>query len=306
MVIGLLVGAVPLAAKDEPASQSALAVSPAIIEKVLEPGKPTGFAIAVNNITSFPLPVKGFVRDMTVQGMQLDEAAKEKLDASRWFSIEEPDFILQPHQARTIRGTINTPNDAAPGGHYATIYFQPLVPQEALSAATAYISSRVGALAFLVVKGDIERKAALSKSLSADAPMGHGPIAFSFTVTNTGNVHVLPSGAVTVYDWQGKKVGSLDIPPGLILPNTAKTYDFEWQPPQLIGKYTAELAVKYDASQPPLTAKSGNVFVVPWVEMAVTAALAAGAIFILAKTRRRWRKAWHVLRDKNDNRKAEG
>lgn len=298
--------AAPLAAKEDPASKTALAVSPAIIEEVLEPGKPTAFTVKVNNVTNFPLPVKGFVKDMTIQGAQLDDAAKEKLDASRWFTIEEPDFILQPNQTRTVRGTIQTPADAAPGGHYATIYFQPLVPQEALSAATAYISSRVGTLAFLVVKGDIERKATLGKPLSASTHMGHGPVTFSFTLDNPGNVHILPSGSVVVYDWQGEKVGAFDIPPGLILPDTAKTYDFEWQPPQLIGKYTAGLTVRYDTDHPPLTSKSGDVFIMPWVEALILAVVAAGGLLLVAKTRRRWRSAWLVLRGKNDNIKSEG
>jgi hypothetical protein len=308
IVIGLFLvalAAVPIAAKDEPASQTALAVSPAIIEEVLEPGKDATFTVLVHNVTSFPLPVKGFVRDMTLQDVQLDESAKAKLDASRWFSIEEPDFILQPNQTRTVKGTIRAPADAAPGGHYATVYFQPLVPQEALSPSTAYISSRVGALAFLVVKGDIERKAAFTEPLSASTGMGRGPIKLSFSVGNSGNVHILPAGSVAIYDWHGKKLASLDIPTGLILPKTSKSYEFEWQPPQLVGKYIAELTFTYDRDQRPLTAKSAEVWAAPWLEAGTVLLLLAGGVFIIAKTRSRWRKAWHVLRGKNDNKDVQ-
>lgn len=291
----VLLASAPLAhGQNDPAAKSALAVSPAIIEEVLEPGKPTPFALQINNITNFPLPVKAIVRDFAVQSETLEKTERARLDASQWFSIQDPDFILQPNQIRTIKGVISPPSDVVPGGHYAAIYFQPLIPQDALSPATAYINSRVGVLAFLIVKGDITQKADYDQALHAPSLVRHGPLDFTFSLQNTGNVHVMPTGTLTIYDWRNEQVAQLDIPPNVILPNSAKQYTIPWEARNTFGKYKAELAVAYGETTLPVT--NVTVWIVPWVELIIGSVVITVVIIFCAKTRHRWRKAWRTLR----------
>jgi hypothetical protein len=279
-----------------PKSESALAVSPAIIEEVLSPGEPVPFTLLVNNVTNFPLPIKSFVRNLTVQSAELEKTEQSRLDASRWFTIDEPDFILQPNQVRTVKGVLHPPIDAIPGGHYATIFFQPLVPEQALSPSTTYISARVGVLAFLVVKGDIEQKAIFNSTLHTSRLIRHGPATFTFSIRNTGNVHIMPTGKLTIYDGRGKQAGVLDVPTSFVLPDSTKNYRLQWNPPRPIGKYKAELAVNYGIERVQLPKTNAVFWIVPWAEIGLgILAFSVGAIFII-KTRRRWRKAWRALR----------
>lgn len=282
---------------DTSVSKSALAVSPAIIENILTPGEPSSFTVEVRNITGFPLPIKSFVRGLTTEDhtSDLSQDEKARLDASQWFAIEEPDFILQPNQSRTVKGVINTPADADPGGHYATIFFQPLVPAEALSPSTAYINARVGVLSFLIVKGDIDQGAEFKSGIQTSKLVRHGPIAFTFSVHNSGNVHLLPTGKVAIYDTFNKHVADLTIPPGVVLPNSSREYTMEWEGAGP-GKYRAELSIEYGADGQQLPKSSVGFWVVPWVGLLFSLIALGTGIFFVLKTRKRWQHAWQELR----------
>lgn len=293
---------VPMAAAQQAGqnpSQSALAVSPAIMEHVLERGKATPFTVQVSNVTNFPLPIKAMVRSFTVQSAELEKTERARLDASSWFAIEEPDFILQPNQVRTVKGVIKPPADATPGGHYATVFFQPLVPQEVLSPSTAYLNSQVGVLTFLIVKGDVTKSATLSNPLQAPGLVRGGPIDFTFSIRNTGNVHIMPTGRVAIYGRDGAQVASVELPEGAILPDAAKDYTLTWDAAVALGNYRAELEVTYGEGDAKLPAASVRLWVVPWVEIIAAAAGGGIVVFITIKTRHRWGRAWRILRGKD-------
>ncbi len=277
-------------------TQSALAVSPAILENILTPGEPSAFSVEVRNITNFPLPIKSFVRGLTTEAhtSDLSEEEQKRLDASQWFVIEEPDFILQPNQSRKVSGTIQTPIDADPGGHYATIFFQPLVPAEALSPSTAYINARVGVLSFLIVKGDISQSAELKKDLQTTKLVRRGPITFTFSVHNSGNVHLLPTGKVAIYKFN-MHVADITIPPGVVLPNSSREYTVEWEGAGP-GKYRAELSIEYGADGLQLSKSSVSFWIVPWVGLLFSLITLGVGVFFVIKTRRRWHHVWQELR----------
>jgi P pilus assembly chaperone PapD len=300
MLILLVVGLSGRAAAQDGAAaqQSALAVRPAILEHVLEPGVPVPFQIAVSNTTNFPLPIKSAVRDFTVLAELLEKPDQDRLNASAWFAIDEPDFILQPNQTRTVKGIIAPPTDATPGGHYATVYFQPLIPYEALSPSTAYLNSRLGVLAMLVVKGDIIQTAEYSRSLQTSGVIQHGPAEFVFSIRNTGNVHSMPTGKLIIYNRSGKEVDHIDLPAGIVLPNSDKEYKLSWPAPNAFGKYRAELQLTYGSDQASLPQSQATFWVVPWGNMVAGLIGAAATGLFIYKTRRRWDRAWHALRGK--------
>lgn len=287
-----------LRAQESAASASALAVSPAILEQVLEPGKPAAFTLQVSNITNFPLPVKAMVRNFVVQSPDLEKTERERLDASQWFTIQEPDFILQPKQTRTVKGILQPPADAEPGGHYATIYFQPLIPQQALSPATAYMNSQVGVLAFLIVKGDITRTVEYANNLHAPNLVQGGPVNFTFSLRNTGSVHAMPTGKLSLYDSQGRLAHQLALPINVILPDGTKEYTLAWENAPAIGMYRAELEVTYSSDAPPLPKQSVTVWIVPWISITAGLIIGVAILVFIIKTRHRWRKAWRALREK--------
>lgn len=279
-------------------SKSALVVSPAILEHVLTPGEPVPFTVQVQNVIDFPLPIKGFVRGLAVEEhTDLSKDERARLDASQWFTIENPDFILQPKQVRTVTGTIQPPANADPGGHYATVFFQPLVPAEALSPTMVYVNARVGVLSFLIVKGDIDQKAQLKTGLKTAGLAQGGPIEFTFSIHNSGNVHLLPSGKVAIYNMFNTRVANLDIPRGIVLPNSSREYTIKWDGPGASGKYRAELTAEYGPENLKLTKTTTIFWIVPWVKILLGSVLLAAAVLLARRIRRRGRRAWRAFHE---------
>jgi hypothetical protein len=303
LVAGVLLGVqfavqpcIAQAQTKENATGSALAVSPAIIEKSLTPGETTSFTLNVRNITNSPLPVTSFVRAFTVQSSELEKTDHARLDASQWFTINEPDFILQPNQEHQVTGVIRPPLGVEPGGHYATVFFQPLVVQDEANPSMARISARVGALSFLTVKGKIIEKATLVSPPVSPKLIHPGPIDMTFKVSNTGNVHIMPKGTLNIYDWRGQRVATIDVPVGLILPEATKEYTIPWTTPSAFGKYRAELSLEYGVKHIRLQSTTIIFWAVPWQEMlAGSVVFLVGSLFVF-KTHRRWSRAWDVLR----------
>jgi hypothetical protein len=276
--------------------KSALAVSPAIFEHVLEPGVPKPVKLRVTNLTNFPLPISGTVKSF-VALEEIEDPAKQALyDASKWFAITEPDFILQPKQTREVSLTIVPPPDSEPGGHYATVYFQPLLPAGALTPSTAYLSARVGSLAFLIMPGELDEKLA-APNFSTQGWHNSSPVGFELKLENTGNVHLAPNGVVQIKSMFGKKIGEAELQPGVILPGTQKVFASTWDKPLSFGRYTAEVELTYGTEQKTLRVEQAVFWIIPWTIVALLI-IAIPMLLIAVRTRGRWKLAWKILRGK--------
>lgn len=273
-------------------AQLALGVSPAITELVLEPGRPKKLTVTVTNIADVALPVKASSAGLQPQEEVADED-RAPLDASKWIQAAEPEFILHPRQQKAIDIIVTPPANAEPGGHYATIFFQPLVPAEAAKNNAALIGSKVGVLALLIVKGDIREAA----SLDLDAPLfsEHGPAELSLHIKNSGNVHFMPAGSVEIRDVRGDFVDTVPLPPTLVLPKTTKTIAIKWNNKKRTGYFSAQASVKYGAPQTSLISETRSLWIFPGLKLAVLLVLAGVAGLIFWRTRGRRRRALAAL-----------
>ena len=288
-------GASAAAQNTAPPTQSALAVSPAITEQVLTPGKPTRAVVRVTNITRIPLPIKSSVKNLTLNEALLPDASKDIYDASTWFTLEPADFILQPNQTKDIAVSILAPAKATPGGHYATVYFQPLVPTEALSPSMAYLNARVGVLAFLIVRGDIHEQAKLSEPVMPRIKQ-FGPVEIKLPVTNSGNVHLLPEGKVFIRDFRGRTVSTLALPTGLVLPKTVREYKLIWDNHGRIGYFTAQAQLTYGTDKQTVQTETVGFLIFPWLPVLLIAAAVTLVTWFIIRTRTRWTAAWQALK----------
>lgn len=284
---------------EESAPQSALGVSPAISELVLTPGEKKTDKILVFNVTNFPLPIKGTVRNFNPKE-EVPGEAKKIYDASSWFTITPSDFILQPNSQKEVKITVNPPKEAEPGGHYATIYFQPLLPAEVISPQTAYLTARVGVLSFLIVKGDIEEKASLT-SFNTKSFRQFGPIDLSLKINNEGNVHLLPVGEAIVWDFRGKKLAEISLAPSQILPKTIKEFSFSWPKKYLLGKFFTQAKIRYGSEQMTLKSEKISFWVIPWIPLAIIITLLTSIISFMIVFKRRIRLAFRVLLGRIDD-----
>lgn len=275
--------------------QVALGVSPAITELILEPGQSQKLLIEVTNLTNQPLSIKA------AAGMfQLTEEVAEKdraiFDASLWIKFDQSDFILQAGQQKHVTVIVTPPPNAEPGGHYATILFQPLVPVAPDETIAAYVGTKVGVLNLIIVKGDLQETLTI-KDISAPPLSQHGPIEFSLALQNAGNVHLMPTGIVEIYNVWGKQVETLTLPPTLVLPKTTKNITITWDNKRF-GYYKAKATIFYGTNHQSLTSQRVHTVIMPWFNLILLIAAGGMIGFVGWRTRGRWRKALRVLFNK--------
>jgi len=283
----------PVSADSQTAS-SALSASPAILETVLKTNEATTTSVTLQNNTNFPLPIKGSVSAFLATE-DIPEHAKDTYNASRWFTLEPADFILQPNEVKKIQVTINTPKNAEPGGHYATLYFRPLIPQEAVSAGGAISLARIGVLAMMIVPGDTTESLSASP-VKAPSWSSFGPVKFWSTLTNHGTLHLLPNSTLTVKNMWGIKVAEIKSPPTLVLPQTTKEHNLTWDLRFGFGPYTATLTTIYGTDQTPLVSEPVTTWLIPWPIILSIFVLLTFIYKIFIVNRRRLVLALRVLR----------
>lgn len=282
-----------VSAQEQP-KQSALGVSPAILELVLDPGKKSEAKVTVINVTNFPLPIKASAKNFNLNEEILGEG-KEIFDASSWIKIEPADFILQPLENKEIIITVSTPKKAPPGGHYATVYFQPLIPVEVLSPQTTYLAAKVGVLNFFIVRGEIKEKMIVSNFEILKTSRQFGPVDLKFKLINEGNVHLSPLIEASFFNTKGKKVYSAKLDQIIILPKTAKEIGLSWPKKYLFGKYSAQVNILYGSEHQKLESEKIIFWIVPWRYILVSIILLTTVVYFIIIVRKRFFLAVKVL-----------
>jgi hypothetical protein len=281
--------------------QTALGIDPAILEAVLNTNAPTIKQITVTNNSNLPQPIKtlkqGFALN-EVTGLSADEL--KIYDSSSWISItdNDTDFILQPHESRRITVTINQPAIASPGGHYASIIFQPMIPEELVSQGSVFVYARVAVLVFLQVKGNIVENLELVNS-DYSAVSSPGSHAFDFTIKNTGNTHIQPSGKLNIYDATDQLIATEQVPAEIILPKAEKQFHFNVDLPNIFGKYSAELILTYGSQSTILNSGKNDFYIFPFTLVFLVIIPTGILVFFFVKYRSRFILAYHVLKGNN-------
>jgi hypothetical protein len=275
-----------------------LSVTPAIFEQTVERGSATTHQVIVTNNGSEPL----FIRAQPAAFELHEDIAseyKQIYDTSAWITIPQPEFTLRASERRTVSFTVTVPVQAEPGGHYATIYFESLIPDAAPGHQVITAAPRVGTLAFLTVQGNIIERAEIA---GFSVPRLHegGNVPIELKLRNTGNLHLLPTGRVKVTDGRGRVVTTLTIDPGFTMPKTTRTYGLTWSGAQLFHRYFIQAEVRYGSQGDTIASRPLELWVAPWTLMAFVLLPLAAIVVALYFTRRRWLSFWQAFRGRPD------
>lgn len=246
-------------------------ISPPRIELNADPGETVTTEIHIRNITDLEVLVQGAVNNF-VSG---DESGEPRIlfeeDEESPFPLKDyisdvPDLTLKPHERRAVQVTVNVPEDAAPGGHFGLVRFSAIPAESEGGASEVNLSASIGTLILLNVSGEIEEslvieELAASKSLgeedseedvSLDQNKGSffetGPITLITRLNNTGNVHLQPSGSLTVSNMLGQEVGgkAFNKSQGNVLPGSIRRFEHEFNDKEFwFGRYTATAQLQY-------------------------------------------------------------
>ncbi len=119
-----------------------------------------------------------------------------------WFTITSS-VTLAPGKSVNIPFTLNIPQGAPPGGHFAVIWWN--TAPVGSSTGSAAIVTRAGILAYVNVTGQVNESASILKF----APTGGGyffnliPSDFDVVLSNTGDDYIQPTGNILVKNMFG-------------------------------------------------------------------------------------------------------
>lgn len=242
--------------------ESGLTISPAIVDNTVDAGASFTVPITLGNITSRAVPIE-VTKGKLETDQTPDAVSQGKYDISNWFTIDTTSFLLPLQDRRTVNITVKVPQNAEPGGHYATVFFGALAPSTGSASGETLLNARVGVVFLLTVRGVMNAGAEITDGIQTDATQWHaGATKFSFAIRNTGNVHFQPRGSLVIKDIFGRKVKELPLEPGIVLPGGQRKYELAWERGMRPGYYTAE--VKADAGVQ-LKAESKRFLILPTV-----------------------------------------
>jgi hypothetical protein len=203
---------------------------------------------------------------------------------------------LKAGEQRVIPFTVKIPADAAPGGHFAVIWWSTTPPGE--SGKQVAIVTRAGVLVYLTISGNIQESGNVV-DLSPSVPHNIAialPINFSVLFKNTGNVSLKPIGSLTIRNMLGMTTAVIPVNPdqGAILPQSRKSFSAAWDDHAWhFGLYHASLDMAYGTAT--LHANGSTwIAVFSWQGIAI-ALLIILLLFILPKAIRRYNR-WVVRR----------
>lgn len=264
-----------------------LTISPVTLTLETTPGQPVTAPFKIKNngteLEELQITLGTFTADETGQRPKLLDPKPEDTFMS-WLEVDQPNFELASNEWKTVTLTFSPPADAALSYFYTVKVARAKIDTQ---PGQAVIHGSPALLVLTTVQTPNVKKEMQLSSFRAQSPvLSNLPQHFEFTVTNTGNVHAVPTGTIFI-DGEGKKdIAVLPVNPGnnTVLPSSDRTYTVSWSdpPPEnprtgimawlfgqpgpiRWGKYTAHLLLVYDNGERDVPIESFVSFwVIPW------------------------------------------
>lgn len=199
------------------------------------------------------------VTDFIVSGLNGTPVPVTADTSGRWALsswVTTPNLIpVDPNSTQPVNITVTAPPDALPGGHYAMITYRPNpnLARGELQDTGAQIGQRAGTLLYATVPGDITQDA-LIKQFTAPQFTEYGPVDFYLQIENLSDVHIQPTGTITIKDMFGKKIDTLKLEMENIFPYASRQLTTQWEKKLGYGRYQADLELAYGSQGDLLTA----------------------------------------------------
>ena len=171
-----------------------------------------------------------------------------------WVSVGREWTQLTAGEKTRVNLTVEVPEDARPGGHYAMLLVQPWekLPREGVlidnwndvEMTDNPPPAQIGALIYVVVSPEEIPVRAQVLNFKFDPFKEQGPVNFSFKITNLSEVHLRPTGRIVVRDWWGREVADLAIAAQNIYPGESGEYKGSFDQKWGMGNYRAYLEIE--------------------------------------------------------------
>ncbi len=207
-----------------------LKVDPTVLEIVVDKDSPAEKYFAVSNTGKIPLQV----------GIELKKKNKKDIETSNWFKIDQKKIELKPGEKIKVPCKIILPKDAE-GELRGMLYF---IADE-LGKQKSFIGIRFGVPIYAIVQNTAKLAAVVDK-IDVKYKPDLGILKGIVYVKNKSNIHIRPDVVLSVYDSNGKKVKTFEIPfgqPAQVGQN--RPFRFEKKLKLDPGKYELRAVVDY-------------------------------------------------------------
>jgi len=226
-------------------------IQPAIVEDRVDPGSRYEFRLRVTNNSDAEKVYYLGAED--IQGVDdrgapifTENGEPTEYELSTWIRIPQESVTVGAGQSQEVPFSVEVPQDASPGSHFAGVFFDLRPPK--LRTSGASIGMRVASIVSLRIAGEVVEEARL-RELSTDKLIYNDPmVTFNVNVENTGNVLVRPHGLIKVANMFGKEVASIRVNDslGALFPMSQRIFTIEWEDDEFaFGRYQAVVGLVY-------------------------------------------------------------
>lgn len=216
-----------------PKPTQALTVSPVKTELHANPGERIESKITLRNdqkeSKTFYLDFQSFeARDESGNPSFL----KSKSGLPSWMEAETTSLTLGVNEEKTVKITVNVPEDAEPGGYFAAIIIKNEPPKTTDEEASVGIASQVGSLILVNVSGQLAEKGNILEfnTKTKKRIFKTLPIDFYYRFQNNGSTWSKPVGDITIENiWGGtSKIIPANPEGGNVLPSSIRKMEASW------------------------------------------------------------------------------
>jgi len=163
------------------------------------------------------------------------------------------EFILEPGERIIIPVKVSVPIDAEPRGYYGALIVssESDIDENGAEVSGAHgktkIISRIGSLFLVKINGQGKEEGQL-EDFKISGPLqkfySSAPESFEIAYENTGNVHLVPYGKISINNLIGRTVDQIAVDAYFVLPDSIRYREVFWQDAGfMLGRYKAELSL---------------------------------------------------------------
>lgn len=233
-------------------------------------------AFTVANLTESPMTVTAHIEQFSVADYSYDYRFDE-VD-NNWVQLVENIVTLKPYESHELAYRINVPKNAAPGGHYYSLYASSTT-QNGANKSTVQAAS----LLYLTVNGDLKRTSqVIDRSLPRVVFTPHTK--YSLNVRNTGNIHYFAyiKPRIDGLFYENAPNGSSQ----LLMPGTTRRVEGSIKSPILPGVYKLSYTITPDQGNETIGSQY-FVFLPPWFIALLIILSAVVGHFVVRRLRRK-------------------
>ena len=231
------------------------------------------------------------VRDFIYENNSIiyDEDRPINFSVEKWAKLNVNSVKLQSKEYVDVEVTIKVPLEAEMGEHMALLEgaFIPAASME----SQMKIKTEIAPVVYVLVT-DENGNINLNKDwdlLGIQKDVSNGGH-FTFSVKNTGNVHLESQGTVDITNLFTKEKTEEKVPRVNLLPDHQKDILIRWNSNDFIGVYKAKVKFSMDGDR--YESLETTLFVIPWIFVGITIGMILFLIVLIRMYMKRMKKKW--------------